>query len=258
MERSVSPSIGFGTLRNSVQFQQHTQRLAYFYKSPASGTIYGIRSPSGKMYIGQTRQTLKKRWTQHKKPSSLNPNKCRVLARAIMKYGAMHMHVWAMEECVPLDQLGTREKALIAQHQTMVPNGYNITRGGDESPMCTPAVAAKSKATNRRPEVIARRAAIYASAPVKKRLKEAGRNRWKDPAYRTMMSKAKKTDACAQHYAKMRAAKPAIDYWAMPKVDAVRKLKAVRQNQKQRHRYKGIEFDSSMYDAMVAEHEARP
>ena len=195
-------------LEKSSNSHALVKRLRDLDEPPVSkrGIVYGIRSPSGKMYIGQTRQTLKKRWVQHKKPSSLNPNKCWALARAIKKYGAKCMQVWAMEEDVPLDQLGAREKALIAQHGTMVPNGYNITRGGDEGPMCTPSVAAKSKATNRLPEVIARRAVIYASAPVKERLKSAGRKRWQDPEYRAMMSRARKgSKRVKEQCAKMRA-----------------------------------------------------
>jgi group I intron endonuclease len=216
MERSVSPSLlrrcpvtGKSYIEQEFVYWQplRTELLADLDKPPDKGTgiVYAVRSPSGKMYIGQTRQSLAARWQGHCKVGPAN--KCMAIVRAIAKYGKDRMQVWVMER-VPLAKLGAREKALIAEHNTMTPNGYNITRGGDESPMCTPAVAARSRATNALPEVRAKRAKVYASAPTKKRMHEARKANWADAEYREMMSKAKRGSAkCVEHYARMRASK---------------------------------------------------
>ena len=50
-------------------------------------TIYKITSPSGKNYIGQTKQAFNERWKGHCKKSS----NCLLLKRAIQKYGRENM-----------------------------------------------------------------------------------------------------------------------------------------------------------------------
>lgn len=196
-----------------------------------AGAIYAIMSPSGKWYIGQTRQALRARWMQHGQQTRSG---CRLIHRAFAKYGVANMELWVLERNVPLDQLNDRERACIAQYNTLVPQGrgYNLTPGGDESPMHNPVVVARSSATHK--------------------------EQWKDAGHREMMSKAKRSSAkCMEHYAKMRAAKPVPQYWLMPRAEALRKLKACRLNTKQRAERAGKSYDLSEWDACIAEHEAR-
>ena len=194
------------------------------------GAIYAIRSPSGKWYIGQTRQALRERWKQHGQQSRKD---CRLIAAAIAKYGAAHMELWVLEYGVALEHLNDRERARIAQHNTMVPKGrgYNLTPGGEQSPMQIPEVAARSSATHV--------------------------EQWKDPEHRAKMSAARQTAAVQEHCAKMRASRPEPQYWLMPRAEALRKLKAVRLTAKQRAERAGKSFDSTKHDERVAEHEAR-
>lgn len=87
---------------------------------------------NGKRYIGQTKQTLQKRWIMH-----VNKNHCRYLYNAIHKYGREN---FLME---PLCEIPTRELAndfeieYIKRYRTMFPNGYNIQPGGDDRPELT-------------------------------------------------------------------------------------------------------------------------
>lgn len=96
------------------------------------GIIYRIRSPSGKIYIGQTKQRLSKRIQQHKLAASQSGNSqhCRVIGRAIYKYGFNNMLIDILEECKDED-LDERETILIKTHNSMSPYGYNLVSGGN-------------------------------------------------------------------------------------------------------------------------------
>lgn len=73
------------------------------------------------------------------------------------------------------EQLHKLEIALIAEHRTISPNGYNISEGGDTAPSKSPEVAAKiaAKAFGRK-----------WSDEKKLQMAEAMRKRWEDPEYR--------------------------------------------------------------------------
>ena len=94
------------------------------------GVIYMITSPSGKRYIGQTIQPIEKRWKQHLDSSQrAYKDHCRVLNKAIRKYGGQHFTVEVLEECNN-EEIDTKEQEYIQKHNTLVPNGMNIKAGG--------------------------------------------------------------------------------------------------------------------------------
>lgn len=94
------------------------------------GFIYKIVTPSGKGYIGQTIQPVDKRWKQHIDAASREyKDNCKVLNRAIRKYGSKHCVVTILEECKD-EELDTKEQQYIQTHNTMVPHGMNIKFGG--------------------------------------------------------------------------------------------------------------------------------
>jgi group I intron endonuclease len=104
------------------------------------GEIYVITSPTGKQYVGQCEKTRKNgyqsgylsRWKAHVRESQLiNPKKagCTYLNRAIVKYGPNSMKLEILEECSSII-LDEREKYYIRNLNTMAPNGYNLTSGG--------------------------------------------------------------------------------------------------------------------------------
>jgi len=90
------------------------------------GTIYILTSPSGKSYIGQTTQKFNYRITSHlsdTKNGSMLP-----IHMAIRKYGIDNFKINTFE--FPNDVLNDKEIALINDLETLVPNGYNVSKGG--------------------------------------------------------------------------------------------------------------------------------
>ena len=103
----------------------------------ATGSIYKITClPTGKAYVGQTRDTKTKsgrpyaygvsgRWNDHVTCSSSTP-----LGLAITAHGPDAFMVESLEVCVPESKLDEREAHWIATLNTLTPNGYNKMRHG--------------------------------------------------------------------------------------------------------------------------------
>jgi group I intron endonuclease len=91
------------------------------------GYIYKITNKEdGKIYIGQTTQILEDRWRQHKKIGS----NCRYLKRAFNKYGIDNFEFKLI--CICFDEdLDKYEIQYMEQYNSMVPNGYNLRKGGN-------------------------------------------------------------------------------------------------------------------------------
>jgi group I intron endonuclease len=95
----------------------------------------------------------------HRKPSS----GCVALSRAIQKYGWDNFKVETRE--VPVETLNEEEQREIKGLNTMAPNGYNLTSGGER---------------------------FKASDETKKKLSAAAKKRWEDPEYSEKISAAQK------------------------------------------------------------------
>jgi len=94
------------------------------------GIIYMIISPSGKKYIGQTRQCIKKRWMQHINASKKEyKDHCKVLNKSLRKYGYNNFDIVILAECEN-EYLDIKELEYINKFNTIVPNGMNIKYGG--------------------------------------------------------------------------------------------------------------------------------
>lgn len=92
------------------------------------GIIYKIfNEVNDKVYIGQTRQPLKRRWEHH---LFLADNGDAVLYRAMRKHGKDNFHIELVEE-IDNDLLNEREIYWIDKFNSFAPNGYNSTLGGD-------------------------------------------------------------------------------------------------------------------------------
>ena len=89
------------------------------------GIIYKVTSPSGKVYVGQTVHTLEERIKGHNKKST----NCTLLKRAIDKYG--DEMVYEIIETVPHELLDERETYWIKELNSLAPNGYNCSTGGN-------------------------------------------------------------------------------------------------------------------------------
>ncbi len=94
--------------------------------------IYKFDFPNGKCYIGQTIQEVTARWNQHRK-NHLNPNdrsyEC-LFYRALRKYTYAVVSRSVICECCE-EELNSLETSYIKQYNSLVPNGYNSTTGGD-------------------------------------------------------------------------------------------------------------------------------
>lgn len=95
-----------------------------------TGSIYMIRNKvNGKKYVGQTIQRVIDRVRKHR--SQGETNYCRVLKAAILKHGWDSFEWSVLEAGVPASQMDAREIAMIDEHESRVPSGYNLQGGGN-------------------------------------------------------------------------------------------------------------------------------
>jgi len=94
------------------------------------GIIYVITNTvNGKQYVGQTTLTLSKRWSYHVCAAFKNP--AQVFLKAIVKYGPDSFSMSQLATAESEEELNQKETHYIAQLNSIVPNGYNLTTGGD-------------------------------------------------------------------------------------------------------------------------------
>lgn len=91
--------------------------------------IYKHTSPSGKSYIGQTFR-LVEREREHQ-----NTNHCPSFRGAIDKYGWDNFTHEILEDGLTLEEANEREEYYISFYNSLLPNGYNLRSGGNNSKM---------------------------------------------------------------------------------------------------------------------------
>jgi len=95
------------------------------------GTIYIIGNlETGKKYIGQTTRELHVRFQEH--CGSSNTSVSPLLKNSIKKYGKDYFYMeplWQSDNYTQ-KELDDKERELIKEHNTISPNGYNLTEGG--------------------------------------------------------------------------------------------------------------------------------
>ena len=115
--------------------------------------VYAITNlVNGKRYIGMTEQSLRLRWSQHKKVAAAGVDTA--IHHAIRKYGSENFKIEPLASILP--SMGRKtlceiERVIIAQEGTMSPAGYNLTPGGDGLPKgeTNPNFGRKSTETKR-------------------------------------------------------------------------------------------------------------
>ena len=96
------------------------------------GKIYLITNDvNSKVYVGQTIQTLNKRFNGHCCYSKSDRSSNMYIKWAFHKYGRDKFHITLLEEC-PIDLLNERERYWISFYNSYN-EGYNLTKGGQES-----------------------------------------------------------------------------------------------------------------------------
>lgn len=140
--------------------------------------VYRLIFPNGKSYVGQTVVSLRTRWRQHvgyARRGSLVP-----VARAIAKYGAENITV---EELYYGGRLTEMEQKCIKFFNTLVPNGYNLTAGGE--------TGTKLEIVKRKQSVALKRY-IQEHPDSRKNFSAQMRSRWADPEWRARTISAQK------------------------------------------------------------------
>ena len=98
-------------------------------KNNKSYILYKATSPSGKVYIGITCDSLPKRIAKHKYSSETKQYEAKFM-KAIKKYGVKKLKWRVLEEHLTLEQALILEKEYIKSYDSYK-NGYNATLGGD-------------------------------------------------------------------------------------------------------------------------------
>lgn len=106
------------------------------------GYIYQISNNfDKKIYIGQTSTSLTMRWYQHKNAAKKDYRHYResILYNAMKKHGFENFEITMLDKVENktidglLDALNTLETFYIIGYQTLSPNGYNLSMGGNNS-----------------------------------------------------------------------------------------------------------------------------
>lgn len=96
------------------------------------GKIYKIVNDlNDKIYVGQTTQSLSKRFNGHCCNSHSDRSSNMYIKRAILKYGREHFKIELIEECDVM-RLDEREIYWIKYYDSFN-NGYNLTEGGNSN-----------------------------------------------------------------------------------------------------------------------------
>ena len=131
--------------------------MAYIYKI--------TNKVNGKLYVGKTTATLKRRFQEHKQAASRTTHAKRPLYRAFNKYGFENFEITLLEQ-VHTDEVDACEVYWIETLKTYA-SGYNATLGGDGKAYINPKLVletfAKLKVINHvakslsiRPETVSR------------------------------------------------------------------------------------------------------
>jgi len=92
--------------------------------------VYKVKNlVNGKIYVGRTKHTLSARKHDHLKAAK---NGCRyAFHRALRKYGVDNFDWREIMQCDDEEDLNETEVATIKALKTKIPNGYNMTDGGE-------------------------------------------------------------------------------------------------------------------------------
>lgn len=108
------------------------------YEKQYIGYIYLIENlVNHKYYVGQTYVTIEHRWTQHKYSSTREDLWYSVLYKAMRKYGVSNFSIKELETIKKdtldklLISLNEKEKYYIQKFNSLIPFGYNMTKGGE-------------------------------------------------------------------------------------------------------------------------------
>ena len=104
------------------------------------GVIYTIIDGTNDFeYVGQTTKTVEKRFKEHTK----SPYR---IGRSIRSHGVENFVIAILKVCYSKAELDFWEKHFIKSRNTLSPNGYNLTEGGEGGTLCAESCAKLSAA----------------------------------------------------------------------------------------------------------------
>lgn len=139
---------------------------------------------NNKIYIGQTRRSLRSRWLQHSNPNTSNKNGSRILRYAILKYRKENFKIEQIDEASTLKELNEKEYLWIENMNCIAPNGYNLVSGGNTAKEISEETRKKmSEAQKKRPS---------ATKETRKKLSEANKGKKRTKEAKERYSKSKR------------------------------------------------------------------
>jgi hypothetical protein len=124
------------------------------------GTIYKLTFPNGKIYIGMTTVSLRNRLYCHR-------FKAKVASPKLLLHRAWKLHGEPLAEVLAIvedSDLAATEIRAIRAFGSYGDGGYNMTPGGEDSPMKTPEIVEKVRMLASTPERIAKTKATHTGA----------------------------------------------------------------------------------------------
>lgn len=89
-----------------------------------------INKTNNKKYVGKAEKTAWKRWLRHVR-DAYKPDCTTAIGRAILKYNEKNFELFIIDNSLTPGELNQKEKYWIKELNTLVPNGYNLTEGGE-------------------------------------------------------------------------------------------------------------------------------
>lgn len=129
-------------------------------------SVYAIHNlVTSKFYIGITRVGVERRWREHCSASRRKRRSIAITA-SIKKHGVENFYVTTLKTGLSREDAIQAEKDLISEWNTLWPNGYNCSPGGDGH------------------------IGHGVTDEAKRKIGAASRARWRDPAFREKMVRA--------------------------------------------------------------------
>lgn len=144
--------------------------------------IYKITFPNGKAYVGATKLSIKARMQRHETDSDRRSTS---VGKAIREFGRKNYETELLQITTESKRYAC-EMAQIKKHNTLVPNGYNMAKGGPGANGVVRSKEFKSKCSA---------AAKNRSASHRERLSEANRKRIISEETKKRMSESAKKRA---------------------------------------------------------------
>lgn len=223
-----------------------------------SWTVYRLTCQvSEKAYIGITRLHPRKRWAQHQ-AHALQEKRRTAIGAAIRKYGLEAFVLEVLCEGVDEEEAVALERGLIAAFKTMVPDGYNLTSGGEYRKVLSEESRMKiSRANTGRKMSAEIRARMSSSRKGKRRPFTPEHLARLQAAMRTPESRAQKREAALARWAKVpKVVKPKLGYKTPARL-ASQKANQVIRTAAAAHANRGRKRSPEVVAKIVAFHRGR-